>query len=165
MKETWLIQFSWRVVSFLRGFGPSSWGQLWPQVQWSHRDKTHNSRWGLQLPVCWVYKKTIKCLLLLGSPYLNNLTTYSKNNRITNSHNHWYLLCAFVLLKAQCVISIFDCLVNRQVWSTKTSANRQERWTETHPLNASHCQAVQILLYALILYVIHCQHCHAALEN
>ena len=76
-------------------------------------------------------------------------------------------ICSVLLYcsKHNVLYPYYCCLVNRQVWSAKTSADHQERWIEIHPLNASHCQIVRTLLYAETLYAIHCQHCQAALEK
>ena len=93
--------------------------------------------------------------------------------RRTNSHDHWYLHRASVLLKHTVLYPFIYCLVNSQrgkVWRTDAEerqdcADHQERWIEIHTLNVSHCRAVRTLLYAETLYAIHCQLCTAALEK
>ena len=97
----------------------------------------------------------------------------SKDYHRTNSHDHWYSHCTSVLLKHTVLYPFISCLVNRQqrqVWSTDAEerqdhADPQERWIEIHTLNASHCRAVQTILYAEILYDIHRQLCIDTLEN
>ena len=125
--------------------------------------------------ICW---RDQKYILLLGSCILitkrkNILTRESKNNRRTNSHDHWYLDCASILFDAQC-LTPFYLLSSKPPMVPSVEHRRREasrlHWPPRemdwdYTLKADHCWAVRSLLYAETLYAIHRQPCKAALEK
>ena len=96
------------------------------------------------------------------------MTTQCINDCMTDIHDHWYSLYAWMLMNHNVWCTLFLLFSKPQLPNRARVEHRYQPrpFTKTdrdHHLYASCCQAVRTLLYAENLYAIHCQFCHTAL--